>query len=171
MRIAEGGVSHALAADDRTACGQALPARASVQVDNFGRIGCGNCNRRLGAARCMPLELDHLIFVIEEPLRRIERETLDELLSADEAPAPAEVRAALAAAQYEAIVRTLCSLCVWPSDRSLARALLGRGLWPHHTRELVELIGIALAEPDAERAVGELRREAAALVAGDDATV
>jgi len=119
----------------------------------------------------MPLDLDHLILVIEEPLRRIERETLDELLSADEAPAPAEVRAALAAAQYEAIVRTLCSLCVWPSDRSLARALLGRGLWPHHTRELVELIGIALAEPDAERAVGELRREAAALVAGDDAAV
>jgi len=64
-------------------------------------------------------------------------------LSADEAPAPAEVRAALAAAQYEAIVRTLCSLCVWPSDRSLARALLGRGLWPHHTRELVEPRGFA----------------------------
>lgn len=161
-----GSTRHAVADEYRTACGRPLPTGKRTDPDAFGRIDCGNCARRLGAALREPLDLDHLVYFCSEAVDRRPLDILDVLAGSSEEPTPDRLRAGLQRDHAREAAERLAAILIGNADPSLSLALLDSKPDPLWAGGVRKLIALALQEPDAERALAELRRDCGLLAAG-----
>lgn len=162
IRVSRAFTWHALADERSAACGvksQGLwIVSPVVGIDRFGHIDCRSCARRLGAAQRESLDLDVLIYWLEQ--RMASSGDHLKLLRAEE---PGELRERVFAQEADFAVAEITELCLGGVDRTLCRALYGRELDQSHFPEARELLARALDEDDAEAALAELRRRAGRL--------
>lgn len=154
---------HSLSEGETTACGKPLPfgpLYPRLGIDRFGYLDCRSCARRLGVARREPLDLVVLLYCFERKLAHARGWKLVCKGGPDDL---GELRRRALEQDAMILAEELVALSLGGADRTLCRTLFWRELNKEHKAETRRLLALAIAAPDSERALREMRERIAHL--------